>query len=59
MDTSNRTARFALRLTTDERHLLQLAANVGGEDVSAFVRRMALSGARVIVPNAPPPQKHR
>ena len=35
-----------LRLTTKEKELLARAARLGGENVSTFVRRVALAAAR-------------
>lgn len=44
-----RSERFAMRLTPSEIGILERAAAVGGEDVSTFVRRLAITGAKAIL----------
>ncbi len=41
-----RIARLELRMTPEERELIEQAAVLGGEDASGFVRRVALIEAR-------------
>lgn len=43
-----RDARLEIRMTPDEKALIEAAATLGGEDVSTFVRRVALIEARVL-----------
>lgn len=43
-----RDARLEIRMTPEERALLEQAAALGGEDLSTFVRRAALVEARVL-----------
>ena len=43
-----RHARLELRMTDDEKALLERAARLGGEDTSQFVRRVALMEARML-----------
>lgn len=43
---SPREARMALRLTPEEKALVENAAALGGEDASSFVRRAAIIEAR-------------
>lgn len=44
-----RHARLELRMTDEEKALLEQAAKLGGEDTSQFVRRVALIEARTLV----------
>lgn len=48
----DRTARLELRVSPTEKRLLQRAAMLGGEDVSALTRRAALIEARRVVARA-------
>lgn len=43
-----RHARLELRMTDEEKALLERAAKLGGEDTSQFVRRVALMEARLL-----------
>lgn len=43
-----RHARLELRMTEEEKALLERAAKLGGEDTSQFVRRVALMEARLL-----------
>lgn len=43
-----RDARLEIRMTPEEKALIEQAAGLGGEDVSTFVRRVALIEARVL-----------
>lgn len=45
-DEATRSERVEFRLRGDEKALMQQAAEMGGEDVSSFVRRVALTDAR-------------
>lgn len=44
-----RVARLELRMTPEERELIEQAAVLGGEDASGFVRRVALIEARTML----------
>lgn len=44
-----RDARLEIRMTPEEKALIEQAAALGGEDVSTFVRRVALIEARVLL----------
>lgn len=44
-----RDARLELRMTPDEKDLLERAAQLGGEDTSTFARRVALIEARALI----------
>jgi uncharacterized protein (DUF1778 family) len=44
-----RDARLELRLTPKEKADLTKAASIGGEDVSSFIRRVALTEARKLL----------
>jgi uncharacterized protein (DUF1778 family) len=44
-----RDARLELRMTPEEKALIERAAALGGEDVSTFVRRVALLEARTLL----------
>jgi uncharacterized protein (DUF1778 family) len=44
-----RDARLELRLTPEEKALVEQAAALGGEDTSTFVRRVALIEARALL----------
>jgi uncharacterized protein (DUF1778 family) len=44
-----RDARMALRLTAEEKSLVENAAAIGGEDASSFVRRAAIVEARRVM----------
>lgn len=48
----DRTARLEVRLSPAEKRLLQRAAMLGGEDVSALTRRAALIEARRVLARA-------
>lgn len=43
-----RDARLEIRMTLEEKALLEQAASLGGEDLSTFVRRAALVEARIL-----------
>lgn len=45
----DRTARLELRLTEEEKAILSEAAELGGEDTSTFVRRVAIVAARELL----------
>lgn len=49
-----RTERVELRLRTEEKRLLTSAAEVGGEDLSSFMRRAGLTEARRLLGSMPP-----
>lgn len=51
-----RDARLELRLTPEEKRLVEEAARLGGEDVSTFVRRVALLEARALLARMGPPR---
>lgn len=53
----DRTARMELRLAPAEKALLRKAADVGGEDASGFVRRVALTEARALLAKTAPTPK--
>lgn len=44
-----RDARLELRMTPEEKELLERAAKLGGEDTSTFARRVALIEARALI----------
>lgn len=44
-----RDARLELRMTPEEKALVEQAAALGGEDTGSFVRRVALIEARAIL----------
>lgn len=44
-----RDARLELRMTPEEKELLERAAQLGGEDTSTFARRVALIEARALI----------
>jgi uncharacterized protein (DUF1778 family) len=44
-----RSERLELRMRADEKATLERAAALGGEDVSSFVRRTALTEARLLL----------
>ena len=46
---AGRDARLDLRLRHEEKATLERAAALGGEDVSSFVRRTALTEARLLL----------
>lgn len=48
-----REARVEIRMTDAEKALLERAAALGGEDLSAYMRRVSLTDARRLLPSEP------
>lgn len=48
-----RDARLELRMTPEEKALIEQAAQLGGEDTSQFARRVALMEARALLARPP------
>lgn len=48
-----RDARLELRLTPEEKEVIERAAALGGEDTSTYVRRVALIEARTLLAKLP------